>query len=925
MQDRSFPALCLPAMAFASAVLLSFAAPTEAAPPGGFVVDSIGGTFSEAVGVTNLPDGRLLAWERGGRVWMMSASGVRLPDPVIDIRDEVGSWRDFGLLGLAVDPNFPTSPHIYLLYVVDRHHLRFAGSPEYNPNADEYFAATIGRITRYTLDAGLDHTKAIPASRLVLLGESVSTGIPILHQSHGVGSLLFGQDGTLLVATGDSASYITVDLGGQVSGGYVDQALQDGIITARENVGSYRAQLVDTLCGKILRIDPATGNGVPSNPWYDPANPRAAKSRVFALGLRNPYRMTMIPDTGEHDPAAANPGTLIVGDVGWVTWEEISIVTGAGLNLGWPLFEGLEPTPEYAASALANPDAATEGCPPIPFRDLLRQDSKSPPRFVRGCAVSQAESAAAGNAPVQSSALGFTGTGFRDLSAGAPSWIEWTVTAPAAGNYPISFRYSNQEAANLPLDILVNGAVVASGLPFPSTGAASDWRIATTEPIALPPGTHTVRVRPSNADGPNIDAMWLEGLGSPDVPDSIPTFTHHRPAIDWRHPPAASRTPGFSAAGSARAVPVGSSDGATGFQFAGYCAIAGPILNFPSWPPAWRGRMIFGDFVSLWLIAASIEKVSSCGSPPDACRCEFKVTSVGQFDGGLTNLVGMFADTVNEALYVVRWDHIARYRYLPNGSQPPVVTLTTTTPFGPSPLTVEFDASASIDPEGATLVFDWDFGDGTTLSGGPLVSHTYHAKSAQGRTATVTARDPGGASASKSVRIGVNDAPPTARIVSIDDGQLYPMDAPTTFVLRAEIDDENDGAEGLECSWMTALYHDSHNHPEPPIANCVAETSISPIGCVPNASFWYRITLTVTDSSGLSATDSVELFPDCEGVLACVGDIDGDGIVDAHDLTVLLGAWGQGGASDLDRDGTVDGSDLTLLLAGWGPCQRGAR
>jgi len=921
MRNRRTTSVFLPMLAAAWAIVVSFAASAAAAPPSGFVVDSIGGAFSEVVGVTNLPDGRLLAWERGGRVWMMDASGTRLPEAVLDIKDEVGAWRDFGLLGLAVHPSFPASPYIYLLYVVDRHHLRFAGSTDYDPNADEYFAATIGRVTRYTLDAGLDHTKATPDSRLVLLGESVSTGIPILHQSHGVGSLLFGQDGTLLVSTGDSASYITVDLGGQVSGGYVDQALQDGIITERENLGSYRSQLVDSLCGKILRIDPATGNGVPSNPWYDPADPRAAKSRVFSLGLRNPYRMTMIPGTGDHDPAAANPGTLIVGDVGWGNYEEVSIVSGPALNLGWPVFEGLEHQLGYASSALANPDATSEGCPPIPFRDLIRQDSEAPPRFIRGCAVLQAENAAASNAPTFGSPPGYTGTGYRDIRPGANTSIQWTVTVPAAGSYPLSFRYSNAEQSPLPQTILVDGVVVEPSLAFPSTGAAGDWRIATTEPIALAAGQRTIRMRPAVDDGPNIDAMWLEGVGSIDVPATIPTFTHHRPRIDWRHSSATARTPGFSSAGSATQLPIGSEDGASGSEFNGYCAIGGPVLAFPSWPEEWRGKMVFADFVSNWLRAAELEKMNGCGSRPDSCRCGFRVTEVSVFDSGLSNLVGMFADTVNEALYVVRWNHIARYRYLPNGSQPPVVVLTATPPFGPSPLTVEFDASASIDPEGAPLVFDWDFGDGTTVSGGPVVTHTYHAKTAQGRTATVTARDPGGASASKSVRIGVNDSPPTARIVSIEDGQLYPMDAPTIFVLRAELSDQEDGASGLSCSWVTSLHHDTHDHPEPPVGDCLAQTLVSPIGCVPDSMFWFRVTLTVTDSSGLVATDSVDLYPDCDGVLSCLGDIDANGAVDATDLSILMNSWGLGGASDLNRDGTVDAADLAMLLARWGPCK----
>src|SRR6185436_20286661 len=54
---------------------------------------------------------------------------------------------------------------------------------------------------------------------------------------------------------------------------------------------------------------------------------------VFAYGLRNPFRITIQPDTG----------LLWVGDVGQVTWEEIDVVR-AGDDLGWPQCEGFEPT-----------------------------------------------------------------------------------------------------------------------------------------------------------------------------------------------------------------------------------------------------------------------------------------------------------------------------------------------------------------------------------------------------------------------------------------------------------------------------------------------------------------------------------------------------------------------------------------------------
>src|SRR5690606_28226854 len=156
---------------------------------------------------------RAYVWERGGRVWIVE-NGVKLSTPLLDIREEVGGWRDFGLSGFVLDPNFQTNGHFYVLYAVDRHHLLNFGTPQYNANTNQYYAATIGRITRYTARAADDFRTADPASRKILVGETKSTGFPILHESHGTGSLVFGTDGTLLASCGDGASYNAMDGGG---------------------------------------------------------------------------------------------------------------------------------------------------------------------------------------------------------------------------------------------------------------------------------------------------------------------------------------------------------------------------------------------------------------------------------------------------------------------------------------------------------------------------------------------------------------------------------------------------------------------------------------------------------------------------------------------------------------------------------------
>ena len=332
-------------------VLASWIGVRGATLPTGFVEQEVGSGWSEAVGLAfgKNADGtrdRVYVWERTGRVWIVE-NGVKLSTPLLDISEEVGGWRDYGMLGFALDPNFQTNGHFYVLYVVDRHHLMKFGTAQYSATTNEYFAATIGRLTRYTARRADDFRTADPASRKVLIGETKSTGFPLLHHTHGTGSLVFGTDGTLLAACGDGASPWAMDNGGTAGDSNGPQALADGIITPAEDIGAFRCQQLDSLSGKIVRIDPATGDGVASNPWYQSGAPRSARSRVWAYGLRNPMRMTLKPGTGQHDPAAGSPGVLYIGDVGWLSAEDLEVADRPGQNFGWPLYEGYNQEPSY--------------------------------------------------------------------------------------------------------------------------------------------------------------------------------------------------------------------------------------------------------------------------------------------------------------------------------------------------------------------------------------------------------------------------------------------------------------------------------------------------------------------------------------------------------------------------------------------------
>ncbi|MCB0448029.1 MAG: PQQ-dependent sugar dehydrogenase [Gelidibacter sp.] len=331
--------------------------------PENYSSETLSGTYTAPMGTIFNSDGsKMFVWTNAGQIYVSNWNGtnyVKQSAAVLDLSDEISGYRDFGLLSICLDPNFDINGLIYLFYTVDRHHLLYFGTPQYNPNTNDYYKASISRVTRYMLNHTQSPMTTDYSTRTILLGESITTGIPLTHESHAGGTLMFGSDGTLLLTTGDNASYSTTDTG-SVSHTYYQQAIADGIMRPEENVGSFRSQMINSLCGKLLRLDPATGDGVPSNPFYDANNPRAPKSRMFAMGFRNPFRAAIKPNSGSTDPADANPGMVFVADVGWNNWEDLHIIDKPGLNAGWPLYEGQTLLSSYYNSGTTNPDEGNQ-------------------------------------------------------------------------------------------------------------------------------------------------------------------------------------------------------------------------------------------------------------------------------------------------------------------------------------------------------------------------------------------------------------------------------------------------------------------------------------------------------------------------------------------------------------------------------------
>lgn len=306
-----------------------------------FYDEKIDGNWEQPVGIVFDEMGRGFVWQANGIVWRLDELDTQSASPLLDISEEVLNTGDHGMLGFVLHPNFQENGYFYLLYTVDRHYWTTFGTPDYDPKYTITKQATFGRITRYQADPSTDFTTIIPNSRKVILGKTPEEGIPILMESHGIGSLVFGTDGTLLVSTGDAGSYESMDEGSDEKT-YYKQALEDGILDPNDNVGAFRSLSLSSLNGKILRIDPETGLGIPSNPYYDPDQPNEDQSKIWVTGFRNPFRFTIAPETGSHYPEEGVPGVLMIGDVGTATWEELNVAKEGGQCFGWPLYEGFE-------------------------------------------------------------------------------------------------------------------------------------------------------------------------------------------------------------------------------------------------------------------------------------------------------------------------------------------------------------------------------------------------------------------------------------------------------------------------------------------------------------------------------------------------------------------------------------------------------
>jgi glucose/arabinose dehydrogenase len=328
-----------------SIVLLAAVVPpttTSAAPPPDFVETTVFSGLTNPTAIEFAPDGRVFIGEKSGLIKVFDGLSDTAPTTFADLRTNVHNFWDRGLLGLALDPNWTTTPTVYVLYT---HDAAIGGTaPRWGTagatgdacptpqGATGDGCVVSGRLSKLVVEAG-----GTGGPEQVLIEDWCQQ-----YPSHSIGSLDFGADGALYVTAGEGASFNFADYGQDgnplnpcgdppagVGGAQTPPTAEGGALRSQDLRTTADAMGLD---GTVLRVNPQTGAGLPDNPLAGSADANAR--RVIATGLRNPFRMTVRPGTSE----------VWLGDVGWNSFEEINRIpspTDATVeNFGWPCYEG---------------------------------------------------------------------------------------------------------------------------------------------------------------------------------------------------------------------------------------------------------------------------------------------------------------------------------------------------------------------------------------------------------------------------------------------------------------------------------------------------------------------------------------------------------------------------------------------------------
>lgn len=289
---------------------------------------------------------------------------------------------------------------------------------------------------------------------------------------------------------------------------------------------------------------------------------------------------------------------------------------------------------------------------------------------------------------------------------------------------------------------------------------------------------------------------------------------------------------------------------------------SGFVYHGNQFPSEYVGSYFFADYAQNW-----IRRLTFDASGNVAGVFNFEPPN-GSVDGPYGNIVYLTEGPDGALYYVdIGYDEIAdtvvpgsirRIRFVGPGNQPPTAVASATPTHGLPPLTVAFSSQGSIDPEGTPLSYSWTFGDTTTSSGANPV-HTYSQSGLYTVRLSVSDGTTSTLAAPLTISVGTN---PVASILSPTSGSLFR--GGDTITIVGDATDAEDGALPASVfSWAIDFHHGTHVHPGVTV-NGTKTTSfqIPSSGHEFDATTYYEIRLTVTDSSGLQGTKSTNIYPE---------------------------------------------------------------
>jgi glucose/arabinose dehydrogenase len=178
---------------------------------------------------------------------------------------------------------------------------------------------------------------------------------------------------------------------------------------------------------------------------------------------------------------------------------------------------------------------------------------------------------------------------------------------------------------------------------------------------------------------------------------------------------------------------------------------------------------------------------------------------------------------------------------------------------GAAPLTVSFNGTRSTDPDGDTLVYTWDFGDGADRVRGATVQHRYDEPGEYEARLIVT--DGNGGRDVDRILINAGSNAPEAQIMLPTTGTFYTGGQTIRFAGRA-VDAEDGTLPKRAFTWKVVFHHDDHTHPFVRSVRGTREGSFKiPRGGELDPNQFYRIHLTVRDSDGLRHKETIDVRP----------------------------------------------------------------